>query len=43
MCRTKTETLRNWEQQKSTPNTHAAILIKLIKTYPDTLDIMAAV
>ncbi|MBU1332023.1 MAG: transcriptional regulator [Gammaproteobacteria bacterium] len=41
--RTSTETLRNWEQQKSKPNTQAALLIKLVEQYPDMVERLEAV
>lgn len=41
--RTSTETLRNWEQQKSRPNTQAALLIKLVEQYPDMVERLEAV
>lgn len=41
--RTSTETLRNWEQQKSRPNTQAVLLIKLVEQYPDMVERLEAV
>lgn len=41
--RTSPSTLRNWEQSKSKPNTQAALLIKLVKLYPDMADRLATV
>jgi putative transcriptional regulator len=41
--RTSPDTLRNWEQGKSNPNTQAALLIKLVKQFPDTADRLAMV
>lgn len=41
--RTSTETLRNWEQNKSKPNAQAALLIKLVERYPDMTDRLASV
>lgn len=41
--RTSTETLRNWEQDKSKPNAQAALLIKLVGRYPDMVDRLASV
>lgn len=36
--RTSAETLRNWEQDKSRPNAQAALLIRLVSKYPDTIE-----
>lgn len=41
--RTSPDTLRNWEQEKSKPNTQAALLIKLVKQYPDMVSRLASV
>ena len=41
--RTSTGTLRNWEQQKSKPNTQAALLIRLVEQYPDMVERLEAV
>lgn len=41
--RTSTETLRNWEQAKSKPNTQAALLIRLVGQYPDMVERLANV
>jgi len=41
--RTKTRTLENWEQGRSRPNPHAALLIRLVEKYPDTVERLAAV
>lgn len=41
--RTSTETLRNWEQEKSKPNAQAALLIKLVEQYPDMVARLEAV
>ncbi|MGK4341636.1 DNA-binding transcriptional regulator [Ectopseudomonas oleovorans] len=41
--RTSPDTLRNWEQEKSKPNTQAALLIKLVKQFPDMVDRLAMV
>ena len=44
MCiRTSTETLRNWEQDKSRPNTQASLLIRLVERYPDMTERLASV
>lgn len=36
-------TLENWEQGRAKPNAQAALLIKLVKKYPDTIDRLNAV
>lgn len=41
--RTSTETLRNWEQDKSKPNAQAALLIRLVERYPDMTERLASV
>jgi putative transcriptional regulator len=41
--RTSPETLRNWEQDKSKPNAQAALLIRLVKQYPDMVERLASV
>ena len=41
--RTSPGTLRNWEQDKSKPNPHAAILITLVERYPDMVERLEAV
>ena len=35
--RTNVRTLENWEQGRAKPNAQAALLIKLVKQYPDTV------
>ena len=35
--RTNVRTLENWEQGRAKPNAQAALLIKLVKRYPDTV------
>lgn len=35
--RTNVRTLENWEQGRAKPNAQAALLIKLVQRYPDTL------
>lgn len=37
------ETLKNWEQSKSKPNSQAAVLIKLVEKYPDMIERLASV
>jgi putative transcriptional regulator len=36
--RTNVRTLENWEQGRATPNAQAAVLIRLVDRYPDTVD-----
>ncbi len=35
--RTNVRTLENWEQGRAKPNAQAALLIRLVQQYPDTL------
>ncbi|MCI5103547.1 MAG: hypothetical protein MRY60_07185 [Algiphilus sp.] len=35
--RTKERTLENWEQGRAKPNQQAALLIRLVEKYPDTV------
>lgn len=35
--RTNPRTLENWEQGRAKPNAQAALLIRLVSSYPDTL------
>ena len=39
--RTNVRTLENWEQGRSKPNAQAALLINLVKHYPDTVQRLA--
>lgn len=41
--RTNARTLENWEQGRAKPNAQAALLINLVKRYPDTVDRLAAI
>ena len=41
--RTKTRTLEDWEQGRAAPNAQAALLIRLVEKYPDTVSRLAAV
>jgi len=41
--RTKPRTLENWEQGRARPNAQAALLIKLVERYPDTVQRLAEV
>ena len=36
--RTNERTLENWEQGRAKPNAQAALLIKLVERFPDTVD-----
>jgi len=39
--RTNVRTLENWEQGRARPNAQAALLIHLVKRYPDTVERLA--
>jgi len=41
--RTNVRTLENWEQGRAHPNAQAALLINLVKKYPDTVARLAAI
>ncbi|MEO8361742.1 MAG: helix-turn-helix domain-containing protein [Vicinamibacteria bacterium] len=41
--RTNVRTLENWEQGRARPNAQAALLISLVKRYPDTVDRLATI
>ena len=41
--RTNERTLENWEQGRARPNAQAAILIRLVESYPDTVDRLAGI
>jgi putative transcriptional regulator len=41
--RTNVRTLENWEQGRARPNAQAALLIHLVKRYPDTVERLAAI
>ena len=41
--RTNVRTLENWEQGRAKPNAQAALLISLVKRYPDTVDRLATI
>ncbi len=41
--RTNERTLENWEQGRARPNAQAALLIKLVERYPDTVDRLAQI
>ena len=41
--RTNIRTLENWEQGRAKPNAQAALLINLVKRYPDTVQRLATI
>ena len=41
--RTNVRTLENWEQGRAKPNAQAALLIRLLQRYPDTLQRLAEI
>ena len=41
--RTNVRTLENWEQGRAKPNAQAALLINLVKRYPDMVQRLAAI
>jgi putative transcriptional regulator len=41
--RTNVRTLENWEQGRARPNAQAALLINLVRRFPDTVDRLAAI
>ena len=41
--RTNPRTLENWEQGRAKPNAQAALLIRLVERYPETMDRLASV
>lgn len=41
--RTNPRTLENWEQGRAKPNAQAALLIRLVEQYPDTVERLATV
>jgi putative transcriptional regulator len=41
--RTHVRTLDNWEQGRAKPNAQAALLINLVRQYPDTVQRLAAI
>ena len=41
--RTNVRTLENWEQGRAKPNAQAALLINLVKRYPDTVRRLATI
>lgn len=36
--RTNVRTLENWEQGRASPNAQAALLIRMVQRYPDTVE-----
>jgi putative transcriptional regulator len=41
--RTNPRTVENWEQGRARPNAQAALLIRLVERYPDTVERLAKV
>lgn len=41
--RTNARTLENWEQGRAKPNAQAALLIRLVEKFPDTVERLASV
>ncbi|MGE5624616.1 MAG: helix-turn-helix domain-containing protein [Bacillota bacterium] len=41
--RTNVRTLENWEQGRAKPNAQAALLINLVKRFPDTVERLAKI
>ena len=41
--RTNARTLENWEQGRAKPNAQAAVLIRMVERYPDTVKRLAAI
>jgi putative transcriptional regulator len=41
--RTNPRTLENWEQGRARPNAQAAVLIRLVERYPDTVARLAQI
>ncbi len=41
--RTNERTLENWEQGRARPNAQAAVLIRLVESYPDTVEKLARI
>jgi len=41
--RTNVRTLENWEQGRAKPNAQAALLIRLVNRYPDTVQKLASI
>jgi putative transcriptional regulator len=43
MLRTNPRTLENWELGRAKPNAQAALLIRMVEKFPDTMERLAAV
>ncbi len=41
--RTNVRTLENWEQGRAKPNAQAALIIRLVQRYPDTVERLAKI
>ncbi|MBV6305931.1 transcriptional regulator [Candidimonas humi] len=41
--RTNPRTLENWEQGRARPNAQAALLIRMVERYPDTVERLASI
>jgi putative transcriptional regulator len=41
--RTNERTLENWEQGRARPNAQAALLIRMVERYPDTVERLAGI
>ena len=41
--RTNVRTLENWEQGRARPNAQAALLIRMVEQYPDTVERLAKI
>ena len=41
--RTNVRTVENWEQGRARPNVQAALLIRLVESYPDTVERLAGI
>jgi putative transcriptional regulator len=41
--RTNPRTLENWEQGRARPNAQAALLIRMVQRYPDTVERLASI
>jgi putative transcriptional regulator len=41
--RTNVRTLENWEQGRAKPNAQAALLIRMVQQYPDTVERLARI
>jgi putative transcriptional regulator len=41
--RTNPRTLENWEQGRAKPNAQAALLIRMVERYPDTVERLASI